>query len=212
MEKLNENFFEDNELDLKIDYDTLEKIEDLRKSNDKSAKAFRFHVGMRNVKTAIAATLCALLYAFFDRNPTFACIGAIFGMGSDFENSKLNGGNRLFGTIVGGLIGMVLFYIYIQFYPEPTSNFRFFLFELLFVGIIILVLVCQKLVIPGAIQPAGVVLCIILFNTPVEAYISYPLNRIFDTGIGVIIGIAVNLIISRERVNKIKTLFLKKKN
>lgn len=209
MEKLNEDFFEDNELD--IDFSALEEIEDLKTSDHKAAKAFRFHVGMRNVKTALAATLCALLYAFFDRNPTFACIGAIFGMGTDFKNSKLSGGNRLFGTIVGGLIGMVLFYIYIKFYPEPTSNFRFMLFILLFVGIIILVLVCQKLVIPGAIQPAGVVLCIILFNTPMESYISYPLNRIFDTAIGVIIGIAINMLISRERVAKFKQFITRKK-
>lgn len=209
MEKLNEDFFEDNELE--IDYSALEDIDDIKTSNHKAARAFRFHVGMRNVKTAIAATLCALLYAFFERNPTFACIGAIFGMGSDFKDSKRSGGNRLFGTIIGGLIGMALFYVYIQFYPEPTSNFRIMLFELLFVGIIILVLVCQTLVIPGAIQPAGVVLCIILFNTPVEAYISYPLNRIFDTAIGVIIGITVNMLISRERVDYIKKIFTKKK-
>jgi len=212
MEKLNDNFFEDDELDLDIDYEALEAIEDIRTSDHKAAKHFRFHVGMRNIKTAIAATLCALLYAFFERNPTFACIGAIFGMGSDFKDSKRSGGNRLFGTIIGGLIGMGLFFVYIQYYPEPTSNFRFMLFELLFVGILLMVLVCQLLVIPGAIQPAGVVLCIILFNTPVDAYISYPLNRIFDTAIGVIIGIAVNMLISRERVAKVKKfLHLSKK-
>ena len=211
MEHLNDNFFEDDELDLDIDYKELEKIDNLRKSDAKVAKRFRFHVGMRNIKTAISATLCAFIYAFFERNPTFACIGAIFGMGSDFKDSKRSGGNRLFGTIIGGLIGMVLFYIYIQYYPEPTSNFRFMLFELLFVGIIILVLVCQLLVIPGAIQPAGVVLCIILFNTPVDAYITYPLNRIFDTAIGVIIGIAVNMLLSRERIAKIKKFFTNKK-
>lgn len=204
MEKLNETFFEDTELDLNIDYKALENIEDLKKSNSKIAKAFRFHIGMRNVKTAIAATLCAFLYAFFDRNPTFACIGAIFGMGNGFEDSKRSGGNRLFGTIIGGIIGMILYYIYIQFYPEPTSNFRIMLFELLFVGVILLVLVCQLFVIPGAIQPAGVVLCIIMFNTPVDQFISYPLNRIFDTAMGVVIGIAVNQIISRERVAKVK--------
>ena len=211
MEHLNDNFFEDDELEHDIDYKELEKIDNLRKSDAKVAKRFRFHVGMRNIKTAIAATLCAFIYAFFERNPTFACIGAIFGMGSDFKDSKRSGGNRLFGTIIGGLIGMVLFYIYIQYYPEPTSNFRFMLFELLFVGIIILVLVCQLLVIPGAIQPAGVVLCIILFNTPVDAYITYPLNRIFDTAIGVIIGIAVNMLLSRERIAKIKKFFTNKK-
>lgn len=212
MEKLNDNFFEDDELDLDIDYEALASIEDLRNSDHKAAKHFRFHVGMRNVKTAIAATLCAFIYAFFDRSPTFACIGAIFGMGSDFKDSKRSGGNRLFGTIIGGLIGMGLFYIYIQHYPEPTSNFHFMQYQLLFVGILLMVLVCQLFVIPGAIQPAGVVLCIILFNTPVDAYISYPLNRIFDTAIGVIIGIAVNMLISRERVAKVKKfLHLSKK-
>lgn len=211
MEKLDNNFFEDDELDLEIDYDALEKIDDIKTSDTKVAKAFRFHVGMRNIKTAIAATLCAFIYAFFDRNPTFACIGAIFGMGSDFKDSKRSGGNRLFGTIIGGLVGMVLFYIYIQFYPEPTSNFRIMLFELLFIGVIILVLICQFFVIPGAIQPGGVVLCIILFNTPVDAFISYPLNRIFDTAIGVLIGIIVNLLISRERIERIKKLFSSKK-
>ena len=183
------------------------QLENKGKNKQQEEREFRFHIGMRNVKTAIAATLCALLYAFFERNPTFACIGAIFGMGSDFNDSKRSGGNRLFGTIVGGLIGMGLFYIYIQFYPEPTSRFRFMLFELLFVGILIMVVVCQLLVIPGAIQPAGVVLCIILFNTPVDAYISYPLNRILDTAIGVIVGILVNLLISRERVDKVKNVF-----
>jgi len=213
MEKLNEDFFEDDELDLNIDYEALSAIEDLKRADRKKEKAFRFHVGMRNIKTAIAATLCALLYAFFDRNPTFACIGAIFGMGSDFKDSKRSGGNRLFGTIFGGLIGMALFYVYIQFYPEPTSNFRFMLFELLFVGVILLVLICQFFLVPGAIQAGGVVLCIIMFNTPVDQFITYPLNRIFDTAIGVIIGIIVNMVISRERVDKVRKLFkLRKKN
>ena len=183
-------------------------LENSQKSvQNKFEPGSRFHIGMRNIKTAIAATLCAFLYAFFERNPTFACIGAIFGMGSDFNDSKRSGGNRLLGTVIGGLIGMGLFYIYIQFYPVPTSNFRFMLFELLFVGILLMVLVCQILVIPGAIQPAGVVLCIILFNTPVDQYITYPINRIFDTAIGVIIGIVVNLLISKERVDKVKTFF-----
>ena len=36
------------------------------------------------------------------------------------------------------------------------------------------------------------VLCILLFNTPVDNYISYALNRIFDTGIGVVAALLVN--------------------
>ena len=156
------------------------------------------HVGMRNVKTALAATLCALLYIPFKRNPTFACIGAIFGMGSDMGNSWLNGGNRLFGTIIGGFIGMALFRVYLCFYPE--AGIHLLLYPLLFVGVVMLIVASQVFRWPGAVQPGGVVLCIILFNTPVDTYVSYSLNRMLDTGIGVVIALAVNLLLPRERV------------
>ena len=38
----------------------------------------------------------------------------------------------------------------------------------------------------------GVVLCILLFNTPTDTYITYAMNRILDTGIGVLAAIFVN--------------------
>ena len=64
------------------------------------------HIGLRNLKTALSASLCALIYFFLNRNPAFACIGAIFGMGADMDHSKLHGGNRLFGTVIGGFLGI----------------------------------------------------------------------------------------------------------
>ena len=168
------------------------------KAMNENKKANPFHIGMRNVKTALAATLCALLYFPFDRNPTFACIGAIFGLGNDMSGSKLNGGNRLFGTIIGGLLGMLLFRVYIIFYPDGDSHALILL--LLFIGVILLVLASLLVNWPGAIQPGGVVLCIILFNTPVDTYISYSLNRMLDTGIGVIVALLINYLLPRERL------------
>lgn len=173
------------------------KKQGVRIMQDSQTK-FRLHIGMRNVKTAISATLCALLYFLVDRNPTFACIGAIFGMGSDMNNSKLNGGNRLFGTVFGGVIGMLLFRIYIIFYPEGGTHYSLLIF--LFIGTLLLVLISLFFRWPGAIQPGGVVLCILLFNTPVETYIAYSLNRIFDTAFGVILSIVINHLFPRERV------------
>jgi len=146
-------------------------------------------VGMRNIKTAVAAALCAFVYYFLDRSPAFACIGAIFGMGSDFANSKLHGGNRLFGTIIGGLLGMLLFRIYIIFYPDGSPSLLMVL--MVFIGTVLLILLCQTFWV-GGVQPGGVVLCIILFNTPVETYVTYALNRMLDTGIGVVAALAVN--------------------
>lgn len=146
-------------------------------------------VGMRNIKTATAAAFCALIYFFFDRSPAFACIGAIFGMGSDLEMSKLHGGNRLFGTAIGGLLGMGLFRVYLIFRPEGGRSL--WLVPLVFIGTVLLILLCQVFWV-GGVQPGGVVLCIILFNTPVDTYVSYALNRIFDTAVGVIAALLVN--------------------
>ena len=81
-------------------------------------------LGQRSVKTALAASLVALIYVFAGRNPTFACIGAIFGMGSDLDNSWLNGGNRLIGTIIGGFLGIGLFWVEHQLFPGGNYFFR----------------------------------------------------------------------------------------
>lgn len=160
----------------------------------------QFHIGMRNLKTALAVLLCATAYFMIDRNPTFACIGAVFGMGSDMHTSKLGGGNRLFGTIIGGLIGIILFRIYIIFYPE--AGHHPLLLVLVFIGVILLIIVSQLVKWPGAIQPGSVMLCIVLFNTPVDTYITYSANRIFDTAVGVIVALAVNYFFPRDRVIK----------
>ncbi len=155
-------------------------------------------LGLRSIKTALAATLTALLYALSNRNPTFACIGAVFGMGNDLENSWLNGGNRLIGTVVGGFIGMGMFAVEHFFFP--TGNY-FFRLPLLFVGIILLVALVARFKWPGAVQPGGVVLSIILFNTPPN-HIAYALDRMVDTGIGVLVALAVNLLLPRERLTR----------
>ena len=165
-------------------------------------------VGMRNVKTALAAAFCALAYYFVGRSPAFACIGAIFGMGSDMEDSRKNGGNRLFGTLIGGLLGMLLFRISLIF--KPDGAYTLWLVPLTFIGTVILIVLCQMVWV-GGVQPGGVVLCILLFNTPVESYVSYALYRILDTTIGVLVAWAVSYVFPRgwmqlwqERIEALK--------
>ena len=165
-------------------------------------------VGMRNVKTALAAAFCALAYYFIGRSPAFACIGAIFGMGSDMEDSRKNGGNRLFGTLIGGLLGMLLCRIYLIF--KPDGAYTLWLVPLTFIGTVILIVLCQMVWV-GGVQPGGVVLCILLFNTPVESYVSYALYRILDTTIGVLVAWAVSYVFPRgwmqlwqERIEALK--------
>ena len=72
---------------------------------------------------------------------------------------------------------------------------------LTFVGTVLLILLCQMFWV-GGVQPGGVVLCILLFNTPPETYISYALNRIFDTGVGVVVALFINKYFPRDRVER----------
>ena len=81
----------------------------------------------------------------------------------------------------------------------PQGGHTVFLALLLGAAVVVLILLCNYFW-PGGVQPGGVVLCIVLFSTPVETYISYSLNRIFDTAVGVIVALAVNYYLPRERV------------
>ena len=151
-------------------------------------------VGMRTIKTALATAFCAFVYYFTGRSPAFACIGVIFGMGANLEDARKNGGNRLFGTIIGGVVGILLFKMYLVF--VPTGKHTLLMVPFIFVGTVLLVMICQMFWI-GGVQPGGVVLCIILFNTPVATYIDYAMNRIFDTAIGVMIALVISFLFPR---------------
>ena len=158
---------------------------------------FHLHVGWRPIKTAVTAMLVAIVYCLLDRNPAFACIGVIFGLGVDMQDSIQNGGNRLFGTLIGGLLAILVFWVYLRWFPQ--GGHTIYLALLLGAAIVILILLCQYFW-PGGVQPGGVVLCIVLFSTPVETYVSYSLNRILDTAVGVIVALLVNYFLPRERV------------
>lgn len=153
-------------------------------------------LGLRSIKTALSVTLCAMLYALFDRNPTFACIGCVFGMGTDLEDSWQSGGNRLIGTIIGGFLGMGLFKVYLLLGAEEGIG----IYPLLFVGFLLLAVLSLFFHWPKAVQPGSVVLCIILFNTTADAYVPYALNRILDTGFGVLLSMCINLLLPRAHL------------
>lgn len=146
-------------------------------------------LGMRNIKTAISATLCAAIYVLIDRNATFACIGAVFGMESETSATPWRtGGNRLIGTIIGGLLGIAMFYITLHVPGKLVSIL------LLMVGIVLLIYISQLLGCAGAIQGGAVVFYIVMLNTSSDQYITYAFNRMLDTGVGVAMSVAINVL------------------
>ena len=57
-------------------------------------------------RTALVVLVTSIIYKYplDGRNPCFALIGAVYGVGSQFEEGFHNGINRVIGTLVGGLL------------------------------------------------------------------------------------------------------------
>lgn len=76
-------------------------------------------------RTAVVVLLTSLIYEYLipgGRNPCFALIGAVYGVGSRFEEGFHNGINRLIGTFVGGIL-VIPFYMLYQKQPFGNSGF-----------------------------------------------------------------------------------------
>lgn len=146
-------------------------------------------IGMRCIKTAIATSLVAIVYFLIGRNPTFACIGAVFGMDNFSDKSISTVGNRSIGTILGGILGS-LCYIGAMYFSSDVERA-----VIIFVGTIALIVVGQIFNASGSIQSGSVMFFILMLNTPADTYISYALNRIIDTIIGELSAFSINYII-----------------
>lgn len=149
----------------------------------------KFHlprVGLRVVKTVAAALLLTIVYGLIKRNPCFACIGAVFGMGSGLEDSKRSGGNRFFGTVVGGVVALLFFPLY-HYRPLGLPGWVY-----LTAGLFVVLYVSQLLGVHSSIPPGSVVYYVVILTVPATSFTLYTINRIIDTGIGVALSIAIS--------------------
>lgn len=149
-----------------------------------------FHpVGMRTVKTVLAAGLVTMVYGLLDRNACFACIGAVYGMGGMVQDGIRTGGNRFIGTAIGGLLAIPFYWAtHISNLPVPDWFW-------LSLGLFLILYLSNSFGANGAIQPGTVVFFVLLYTVSSDRYISYTLARILDTGIGVLVAVAINLLI-----------------
>lgn len=148
------------------------------------------HVGLRIVKTLVSCLAVALVYQYLlgGRNPCFACIGAVYGMGNQFQEGFRNGFNRFVGTLLGGL--MVIPFYWLYYYQPlgiPQSVY-------LIVGLFCVIYINLVFGANNAIQPGTVVYFVVMFTQPTENYVSYTLARIIDTGVGVVFSLVISML------------------
>ena len=136
-------------------------------------------------RTALAALITVIIYEYIlnKRNPCFALIGAVYGVGSQFEEGFHNGINREIGTLVGGLLVIPFYELYIrQLFGIPDWIW-------LVLGLC-LVLWCNfALGADSAIQPGSVIYFVVIYTVGTERVLPYTIARIIDTGVGVLIAL-----------------------
>lgn len=147
--------------------------------------------GLRIIKTFIAVSLAMLISSFRPGEglPFYSAIAAIICLKSDVEGSREIGINRVIGTILGGLCGLIyLLIVPANYLPRPVE---LILISLLASIIIWVMAMAGK---PKAISIMAIVFLSITINHGNEGNLPFlfAFNRTFDTMVGVISAIVVN--------------------
>lgn len=140
-------------------------------------------IGLRTVKTGIAVGITMLVSRIFNiDHPFFAMVAALIAMQPTVSDSWHTGANRMLGTFIGALVGVIFIMI------SPPN------FIMISLGIILLIHIMNRLGWNEAISIASVVFIAIYLNYK-DGYTTYALSRLFDTFIGISIALIVNYLI-----------------
>ncbi len=143
--------------------------------------------GLRNIKTALSVFFCILLFELTGRpNPLFACSAAIICMKETVHYSYKKGVDRLIGTLLGGLVGLVFLLIKNNLTILHTQSIIGGL------GIFIVIYICNLLKKSDATIISSIVFLAIVISVSETSPYLYALNRTVDTFIGIIIALVVN--------------------
>ena len=148
-------------------------------------KPSRFRIGPRTVKTALAVILSMLIvgaYGMTESRLIFAMLGAMAAVQTTFKESVRSSLTQIVGVLFGAVIGVVLLQLPVHQLVQTG------------IGIVLVIALYNMFHIhfsPGIPCLIVVTLCI----TPEIAPVSYAMGRIWDTAIGLAVGMAINLLI-----------------
>lgn len=148
-------------------------------------KKFKFHIGLRTIKTAVAIIVAMLtvdrLGATADKL-IFAMLGAMSAVASTFRESLSACVSQIVGVIFGALVGLVLTSLPISYLTSIG------------VGVILIITVYNMLRFKESPSLPCFILVLICISETIDP-ISYAMGRIWDTAIGLGIGMLINLLV-----------------
>ena len=141
-------------------------------------------VGMRTLKTGIAVTLCCILTGFMVDNMFYCATVCVVTMQDTIKTSFKMGSQRVLGTFIGGLVGLLLVLI------SPADPI------LCGIGIMIVIKCCEVLKLSSLVVSSVTFFSLYLGYIQSTPFV-YSTQRVFDTAIGVIMGLIINYVMAR---------------
>ena len=145
----------------------------------------RLRIGPRTLKTALAVTLSIIMVSFYGSstsNLIFATIGALSAMGATFKESMASCISQIAGVLFGVLAGVLLLSLHM---PALLASG---------IGVIVVITFYNLLRLKISPTLACIVVVTICNLTSTTPFV-YAMERIWDTAIGLLIGMLINLFI-----------------
>ena len=145
----------------------------------------RLHIGLRTLKTAAAVIISMTLVEFYGTTSSrllFAMLGAMAAMEPTFTDSLQACITQIVGVFFGAVVGLVL-------QALPISSL------VAAGGGIVLVITAYNLLRIRFSPSLSCVIVVMLCTAPETAPMEYALGRIWDTAIGLAIGLLINTLV-----------------
>ena len=158
-------------------------------------KKYAPHIGLRTIKTALAVVVSMLVASLFGPPSIFPALSAIAVMRHTFQESLQECKNQAVGICIGGILGCVT----VLLYPSPPI-------WIMGLGVIVIILLCTTLHVTFSCS-LSLAIFIVACMTDRSEVVTSTLTRLFHTGIGLGIGLAINyLIVPYDNSSKIYAL------
>ncbi|XOQ36041.1 MAG: FUSC family protein [Lactococcus sp.] len=150
----------------------------------------RFRLGLRTIKTAIAILVILVFTHVFHRGQSAAMvagISAIIAVRDSYSATLKASKARFIGSALGGTLAIVYYF----FYLLSHQNFAVQIVLMPLFVLVNIVIMDGFNLHPGLVG-ANATLLIIGLTIPENAYVTYAVNRVFDTFFGVAVATLVN--------------------
>lgn len=163
---------------------------------------YHFKIGMRMVKTAIAVFICALIGWWRGQTTIFGMIAAILCMQKSTEKAVSTSFNRLIGTAVGGIYGLLILFLETYVHTQVFMPLYYLIVSAMMMPIISTTIAIRR-------PSAAAFSCIVFLSTTIQHVgktlpFDYTLNRLLDTIVGIVVALIVNLAIVNPEHRKKK--------